>query len=132
MNFESPIIPNDRTRNMTPHSINERLDRKTRERVLTIERMGADAAWKRLEQLDREWDIDRALMVLFSTTVFAQLIKAKKNRQWLLGPLIQSPLFFLHSMIGWCPPVSLLRPLGFRTSKEIQAEREAILRYLAH
>lgn len=132
MNFESPIIPHDRIRAMTPYSVNERLDKKTQERLVSIERMGSDAAWKRLEELDREWDIDRALMTFFSTAVFAQLVMARRNRKWLWGPLIQSPLLFMHSLIGWCPPVSLLRPMGFRTSKEIQAEREAILRYLAH
>lgn len=33
---------------------------------------------------------------------------------------------FQHAVQGWCPPVSLLRRLGFRTSSEIDAERYAL------
>ncbi len=32
---------------------------------------------------------------------------------------------------GWCPPVSVLRRLGFRSDKEIAAERVALEKRLA-
>jgi hypothetical protein len=31
-----------------------------------------------------------------------------------------------HALQGWCPPVPLLRRLGFRTSFEIEEERQAL------
>jgi hypothetical protein len=31
-----------------------------------------------------------------------------------------------HALRGWCPPVSALRRLGFRTAKEIDEERYAL------
>jgi hypothetical protein len=32
-----------------------------------------------------------------------------------------------HALQGWCPPVPILRRLGFRTSREIFEERLALL-----
>jgi hypothetical protein len=36
-----------------------------------------------------------------------------------------------HAVRGWCPPVTVLRALGFRTAKEIDAERQALEAVLA-
>ncbi len=33
---------------------------------------------------------------------------------------------FQHAVQGWCPPVPILRMLGFRTSYEIEQERRAL------
>ena len=33
---------------------------------------------------------------------------------------------FQHAIQGWCPPVPILRRLGFRTSYEIEEERVAL------
>lgn len=132
MQYTTANIYHDRIRSMTPSAINKMIDEKTEIRVFEIESMGADAVTKRLEELDREWDIDRALMLIFSGLVFTQLLAARKNKNWLWGPLIQTPFLFLHATMGWCPPVSILRPLGFRSRQEIQAEREALLKYLSY
>jgi hypothetical protein len=31
-----------------------------------------------------------------------------------------------HAVQGWCPPIPMLRRLGFRTSFEIEEERQAL------
>ena len=31
-----------------------------------------------------------------------------------------------HALQGWCPPLAVLRRLGFRTAKEINEERFAL------
>jgi hypothetical protein len=33
---------------------------------------------------------------------------------------------FQHALQGWCPPVPVLRRLGFRTMREIDTERYAL------
>ena len=33
---------------------------------------------------------------------------------------------FQHAVQGWCPPIPILRRLGFRTSYEIEEERAAL------
>jgi len=88
---------------------------------------GQSAIQHRLRELDREWDIDRALMLNFSILVFAQLLAARKDRKWLWGPLIQTPFLFMHAALGWCPPSLWFRPMGFRTRFEIQGERDVLL-----
>ena len=117
----------DPVRRMTPASVNRKLDLRTKRLVRGNLVEGPEAVRERLAELDREWNIDRILMVNFAVVTFVQLLAARRRRKWLWGPLIQTPLLLLHAPAGWCPPTLLFRPLGFRTQKEIQAEREALL-----
>lgn len=130
MNTSHPLLNedhHDRVRDMTPDKVNRKLDRKTERMVRGIQAEGPQTIRERLTELDKEWDIDRVLMLNFSVIVFAQLLAARKNSKWLWGPLLQTPFLFMHSTLGWCPPSLWFRPMGFRTRKEIQAEREALL-----
>lgn len=120
----------DRVREMTPEKVNQKLDQATERMVRAVSSEGPHAIRHRLDELDREWDIDRVLMVNFALFVFPQLLMAKKNRNWLWGPIFQTPFLFMHAVLGWCPPSLWFRPLGFRTRKEIQSEREALLKVL--
>jgi hypothetical protein len=89
---------------------------------------------------DREWDIDRALMMNFAVVggaaYAAGLFRYSRSRlgrprTGLLGFFgAQMAFLFLHAAVGWCPPVALWRRLGFRTRIEIEAERFALLRRL--
>lgn len=117
----------DRIRSNTLERVNHKIDRNTERTIAEVVALGPEAVRERLKELDREWDIDRVLMLNFSVIVFAQLLAARKNRKWLWGPLIQTPLLLLHATVGWCPPMLWFRPLGFRTRQEIQAEREALI-----
>lgn len=120
----------DRIRKKTFRSINEKIDSQTESNIERVKAMGPKAIQNRLNEIDREWDIDRVLMLNFSVLVFAQLLMARRDRRWLWGPILQTPFLFMHSVLGWCPPSLWFRPMGFRTRKEIQSERETLLRYL--
>jgi len=41
-------------------------------------------------------------------------------------PALVTGFLFQHAVQGWCPPVPVLRRLGFRTSYEIEEERQAL------
>lgn len=125
--FHKPERHFDRVRDLTADKVNSKIDLKTERIIRGVKAMGPEAVEARLKELDKEWDIDRVLMFNFSALVFAQLLAAKKNPKWLWGPIIQTPFLFLHSTLGWCPPSLWFRPMGFRTKKEIQSEREALL-----
>jgi hypothetical protein len=130
----SPAIknPHDRVRNHSPKESNKEIDKKMDYIIKTTIEKGAFAIRERLLQLDKEWDIDRALLAFFSSTLLVQLgfaVKKKSHRPAIL-PLIQSAFIFMHSTYGWCPPVPVLRSLGFRTRFEIQSEREELLNAL--
>jgi hypothetical protein len=81
----------------------------------------------RLEELDREWDIERTLEVNMSSIALTGLVLAATvNRKWLLLPATVLGFFMQHALQGWCPPLPALRRLGVRTTKEIAAERNAL------
>ena len=54
------------------------------------------------------------------------LLGAFVNVWWLLIPALVTIFLFQHAVQGWCPPVPSLRRMGFRTSYEIELERNAL------
>jgi hypothetical protein len=78
----------------------------------------------RLAELDREWDIERALQANAAAVSLAGLaLTAFVDRRFLLLPVGVAGFLMQHAIQGWCPPVPLLRRLGFRTPAEICEER---------
>jgi hypothetical protein len=131
----------DRVREHTAPVVNRRIDRLTQSSIDACIREGRDAVVRRLAELDREWDIDRALMANFAVLGGASFVAGVRRYadKPLLRPRRKGLLYFfsaqlgflfLHATAGWCPPASLFRRLGFRTKAEIEAERAALLRYL--
>jgi hypothetical protein len=81
----------------------------------------------RLRQLDEEWDIERAIETNASALAFAGIaLSVTSDRRWLIMPALVTAFLFQHAIQGWCPPVPVLRRLGFRTSYEIEQERQAL------
>jgi hypothetical protein len=124
----------DRVRAHTASYVNQRIDRLAEASVARCAAAGRDAIIVRLKDLDREWDIDRLLMTNFAILgmVTNELGRSRvPGREFFkLFLRVQQAFQLLHATVGWCPPVVLLRRLGFRTQKEIQAERMALLGHL--
>lgn len=81
----------------------------------------------RLRALDAEWDIERTLEANASSLAFAGVVLAATvDRRWLALPAVVTAFLFQHAVQGWCPPLPVLRRLGFRTAREIEAERVAL------
>ena len=86
-----------------------------------------DAIERRLRELDREWDIERTLEANASTLAFTGVVLgATLDKRWLALPAVVTAFLFQHAVQGWCPPLPILRRLGFRTSREIETERYAL------
>lgn len=127
----------DRVREHTAGIVNERIDAHTRLLVRDTVARGRDAIVRRLAELDQEWDVDRALMVNFALaggTSFLLGLGRYVNKP-LLQPRRKGFLYvfgsqlgflLLHGLAGWCPPASLFRRLGFRTAREIAAEKREL------
>ncbi len=82
---------------------------------------------ERLRELDEEWDIERAIEANAAAIGFLGVtLSATHDRKWLLLPALVTGFLFQHAVQGWCPPVPVLRRLGFRTSFEIEEERQAL------
>lgn len=81
----------------------------------------------RLAELDREWDIERMLEANASTLALTGVVLgAAVDRRWLALPALVTAFLLQHAVQGWCPPVPVLRRLGFRTAHEIETERYAL------
>jgi hypothetical protein len=82
---------------------------------------------RRLRELNEEWDIERAIEANASLLAFTGVaLGVASDRRWLLLPALVTAFLFQHATQGWCPPVPLLRRLGFRTAHEIEQERAAL------
>ena len=78
----------------------------------------------RLAELDREWDTERAIAAGAATLVLAGLaLTALVDRRFVALPSMAAGFLLQHALQGWCPPVTLLRSIGFRTRAEICKER---------
>lgn len=117
----------DRVRRHTSPEVNRRIDRLTRATVDDLAASGRDALVTRLEELNHEWDVDRALMANFAVVGGITLELGRRvHRGWLYLFRAQQVFLLMHAVLGWCPPLPVFRRLGFRTAKEIAAERDAI------
>jgi hypothetical protein len=82
---------------------------------------------QRLRELDEEWDIERAIEANAAVIGFLGVVLSETHdRRWLVLPALVTGFLFQHAVQGWCPPVPILRGLGFRTSFEIEEERQAL------
>lgn len=118
---------NDRVRAKTAPQINEVIDDRTVEHLCNYVGRSNAAISARINELDREWDIERWLETNASSIALTGLaLGAIVNRKWLLLPAVVLPFLLMHASHGWCPPVPLLRRLGVRTRREIDAEKYAL------
>jgi hypothetical protein len=82
---------------------------------------------KRLNELQREWDIERAIEANASSLALAGLALGFFVSSWFyLLPAAVAAFLLQHALQGWCPPVPVLRRLGYRTQTEIEQERYAL------
>lgn len=110
----------------TSETVNRRILRDTRWRVDWYQRHPQFIA-QRLGELDEEWDIERVLETNASTLIIiGSLMALTQSSRWALLPLGVSAFLLQHALQGWCPPVPILRQLGFRTESEINLERVAL------
>jgi hypothetical protein len=82
---------------------------------------------QRLDELDEEWDIERAIEANAGAIGLTGILLSFTDRRWIILPMLVTGFLFQHAVQGWCPPVPVLRRLGFRTSYEIEQERRALL-----
>jgi hypothetical protein len=127
----------DGIREQTPDGVNRKIDLITRGAIAESE----VSAWRiraRLGELDREWNVDRALMLNFavvaglsSSLAMRSLARRGSIGGW--GAMFFTQIGFLayHAVKRWCPPMAVFRRLGFRSAKEIAAERCALEQQLA-
>jgi hypothetical protein len=111
----------------TADHVNEQIRRQTAANVARYARAGPAAIQRRLDELDREWDVERCVEAMAPTfTLIGLGLGLTVSRKWFLLPIAVQTFFLQHALQGWCPPIPLLRRLGVRTAAEIDEERNAL------
>jgi hypothetical protein len=115
-----------RVQQNTDEDINRAIRKETQAR-LSLYAKHPEKIDERLEELDQEWDIERALEANASSVALVGLaLGLTADRRWLALPVLVSGFLLQHALQGWCPPLPLLRRLGIRTAEEISQERNAL------
>jgi hypothetical protein len=117
----------DRVRANTADEINRRVDRGIADSVAYYSGKSKDEIRCRIDELEREWDVERLLETNASALAFTGLLLGvMQSKKWLLLPGIVLPFLFQHAVQGWCPPVPIFRRWGVRTREEIDREKYAL------
>ena len=123
------MIPATTTRveENTDDSINQRIRQQTERNILYFSGKGAGELHRRLEELDREWDVERLLETNASSLALLGLgLGAFVDRRFFVIPAVVTAFLLQHAIQGWCPPIPVFRRMGIRTSREIDIERYAL------
>ena len=105
--------------------INEQIRRQTEATIARCVAAGPAAIDQGLAELDAEWDIERMLEANAATVSLLGLtLGATVHRRWFMLPTVVAGFLLQHAVQGWCPPVPILRRLGFRTPTESRKVRQ--------
>jgi hypothetical protein len=110
----------------TSPSINAKIQQDIRKSV-SFYRSNPELISTRLRELDEEWDIERVLETNASSLIVtSSALGFAISRKFFAVPFIVGAFLLQHALQGWCPPLPILRRLGYRTTSEIQQERSAL------
>ena len=111
----------------TNEAINDQIREQTNANIRQYTLASAEVIERRLEELDREWDIERTLEANAATVVLVGVgLGALVNRKFFAIPAIVGGFLLQHAVQGWCPPLPIMRRMGVRTVWEIERERSAL------
>ena len=117
----------DRVRAHTAMEVLEKIDQRIEENIQSYATQSKGAISARIDELDREWDIERLLETNASALAFTGLtLGITVNKKWFLLTGGVLAFLFQHAVQGWCPPIPLLRRAGVRTRSEIDREKFAL------
>lgn len=118
------MTTHDRVRQSTSASVNRDIREETARQIEEVSQ-SPEQIRERLDAIDAEWNIERALETVSSSLSLAGLALGIGTRspRWLRLPLVVQAFLLQHALQGWCPPLPVLRRLGFRTQQEIERER---------
>jgi hypothetical protein len=117
----------DRVRRYTAPELLQKIDDRIEASVRFYSTQSDEAIRRRIEELDREWDMERYLETNASAVVVTTaLLGLTVSKKWFLLTATAGAFLFQHAVKGWCPPIPLFRRLGVRTRREIDREKFAL------
>lgn len=118
----------DPSRRSSSEEVNREIDQKTRQNLQDYRyKLSNEQISERIEELEKEWDIDRTLMANASTlSLTGVILGATVDKKWYIVPGVVTSFLLWHAIQGWCPPLPIFRKLGYRSRKEIDTEKYAL------
>jgi hypothetical protein len=128
MSWSDVLTDTDRVRAHTAGDAQASLDVELEQRLGSYRDADGERIAARLDELDREWDIERVLEANAATVAALGITaSALARRRWMLALPLAVALFLLqHAVQGWCPPLAVFRRRGVRSRREIDLERYAL------
>ncbi|MCX5770789.1 MAG: hypothetical protein NTZ09_11030 [Candidatus Hydrogenedentes bacterium] len=120
-------MPDTETRvaEQTAPDVNERIARQIEANVYYYARHPEEID-QRLNELEKEWDIERALETTFSAVSLSGFFLGMFARRFRFLAGMTGGFMLEHALHGWSPPLPLFRRIGIRSSREINLERYAL------
>lgn len=120
------VLDTDRVRSHTAAAVLRRIDDDTAANLLQYADAPPEIVAARLDELDREWDTDRAIELEASLMGLAGLaLGAFVRPAFRAMPAVVASAVLLHATTGVYPLLPIFRRLGLRTAREIARERYA-------
>jgi hypothetical protein len=117
----------DRVRRYTSRAQQERLDRKMERRVRLYTSQSPEVISERIQELRREWSIERYLQIdVAAVGLTTAALAMAKNRKWGHATCAGLAFFLFHAVEGFDPPLPLMRKAGLRSRAEINREIYAL------
>ncbi len=127
MNTQAKTQEPDRVRANTVPEVVERIDEALERSIRFYATQPEQAISARIDELEREWDIERVLETNASALALTGAIFGLfSSRKWFLLTCGVMGFLMQHAIQGWCPPVPAFRRMGYRTRGEIDREKFAL------
>lgn len=122
------MIPATTTRvpENTDDAINQRIREQTERNIEYFTRKGGAAIDRRLQELDREWDVERLLETNAASLALLGLgLGTFVHRRFFVLPAIVTGFLLQHAIQDGAL-IPIFRRMGIRTAREIEVERYAL------
>jgi hypothetical protein len=117
----------ERVRSSSSSEKNRKIDRETIENIREYENKSPQEVEKRIEELEKEWDIERLLETNMSILALIGIaLNVFVHEYWIILPIIVLSFFLQHALQGWCPPLPIFRSMGKKTRAELDREKYAL------
>lgn len=107
--------------------VNQKFEQRLKENVAKYSAADRHAIDRRLEELDREWNVERMIEVEAPLMIGLGIaLGTALDRKWFGVSALAASMVILHSIQGWYPLLPVFRRLGVRSQYEIEKERNAL------
>lgn len=111
----------------TKDTVNNIISQKTRNNISRYISKDSSEITRRIDDLNYEWDTERTLETSASALILISISLGFLFGQfWFVISAIVAFFLLVHALIGWCPPLPIIRRRGIRTMTEICEEKTAL------